>query len=72
MENKQGNAKGQVISKGLILCFQLFQLSNKKFLPQWARAKIQVFNFIFFGKLEDTKKTLTEVEILSSGIGTKN
>ena len=30
--------------------FQFFQKTNEKCLPQWARAKIKIFKFVFWKK----------------------
>ena len=35
--------------------FQFFQKMNEKFLPQWARAKIKNFKFVFFEELKTPK-----------------
>ena len=37
--------KGQLISKGF---FGFFKKTNEKFLPQYARAKINIFKFVFW------------------------
>ena len=44
----------QLISKGLFGFFNSPKKPNEKFLPQKARAKINIFKFVF-GNIKDTK-----------------